>query len=62
MRRFIFTALAGLACAEVAPGTAPDPAQLHFPTSLAFAPGSSPAEDRLLVVSSNFDQRLTPAR
>lgn len=52
-----FLLLLGVACAETEPGTPPPLDQLFYPTALAFAPGSIPSEDRLLVSNSNFDQR-----
>ena len=36
----------------------PPNTQLFYPIHLAFAPGASPAQDRLLVSNSNFDQRF----
>lgn len=45
-------------CAESVPGISPPGDQLHYPIGMVLAPGATGDKDRLIVASSNFDQRF----
>jgi hypothetical protein len=45
------------ACAQELPGTAPELDQLFYPSAMILVPGTTEAEDRIVVSNSNFDQR-----